>query len=213
MTESVGSFVEILASFNRKERFILLEQATSQTLRIQLNDSYRGKLATQIGKEIPESAYVAMDYHLNWLAAAVQVLAKGNVDVEVDLDLAAALGSNQEDIDLLVAWTDQSDTNHLVLVEAKAHTAWSNSQITSKMKRLNVILESAAFQTSGIKPSFVITSFDKPPNLKVPEGSEWILDDGEFRWVPLERTGKPLRIVRFPSKSSPENYWIETKKP
>ena len=43
---------------------------------------------------------------------------------------------NQEDADLLVAF-EQGDIIHLMLVEAKAETGWTNKQMCSKAKGLS----------------------------------------------------------------------------
>lgn len=49
--------------------------------------------------------------------------------------------ATQEDIDFLIAFADKDDSSlvHLVMLEAKGVTGWSNSQLARKARRLNAI--------------------------------------------------------------------------
>jgi len=62
----VTTFVEYLRRFNRKERFYLVGWALGRR-KFQLDDNFRISMAGKLGLEIPSSAFVAMDYHLNWI--------------------------------------------------------------------------------------------------------------------------------------------------
>lgn len=97
--------------------------------------------------------YAAMDYHLDWLRAALWCTSNewpGTVETEFSpVARAAAIEAapqqhdvmgNQEDIDLLVLIEDELMT-YLVLVEAKGDTSFSRSQLGSKLARLKLILD------------------------------------------------------------------------
>ena len=89
---------------------------------------------------VPADAFVAMDYHLDWIQMALY-LAR-TPDPPRPIPKEAVLGDgqknineNQMDVDLLVAF-DEGATTHLVLVEAKMETGWTNQQLCSKATRL-----------------------------------------------------------------------------
>ena len=63
----MSDLLELLESFNRKERFFLVSQAVG---RFQLSDDFRRELGEEINLKIPRGAFTAMDYHLDWLTAA-----------------------------------------------------------------------------------------------------------------------------------------------
>lgn len=67
----------VLSAFNRKERFFVFLHASgsddSEALHapsIGLSPRMRNQLSAAVGSEIPSGAFVATDYHLNWLYAA-----------------------------------------------------------------------------------------------------------------------------------------------
>ena len=62
--------IEWLESFNRKERFFLIGNALGNT-DFSLSDEYRTKLGAVLGIHPPKDAFVAMDYHLDWIHAGL----------------------------------------------------------------------------------------------------------------------------------------------
>lgn len=59
----------LLESFNRKERYFVVAQATG-TARMRLGSEFHAELGERIGLSVPQSASVYLDYHLDWLFAA-----------------------------------------------------------------------------------------------------------------------------------------------
>lgn len=119
-----------------------------------------------------QCVYAAMDYHLDWLHAALWC-AKHEWDPKlgaeftpkqrciespqtaVDPDrLQQDVMGNQEDVDLLLVIED-GDTTHLVLVEAKGVSSFDESQLRSKLKRLELILRKDVVP-SGLLVSLVL---------------------------------------------------------
>ena len=95
--------------------------------------------------------YAAMDYHLDWLRGALwctknRLAGAPNEDfvpVERFAKSPSALRDvmgNQEDIDLLLVIADERKT-HLVLVEAKGDSSFTETQISSKLSRLESIFQ------------------------------------------------------------------------
>ena len=169
--------IEILKSFNRKERFFLIQEASSGKA-FQLSDSYREKLAkVTCGVKIPDDAFVAIDYHLDWLYASL-FLTYCKPDEEDEKgpfpNNNSISTSSQLDIDLLVAF-EFCDMYHLILVEAKAYGSWDNKQLRNKAKRLCQIFgDNGDRYGPKVHPYFCITSPNKPENLVLDEWPDWI---------------------------------------
>jgi len=109
----------------------------------------------------PTCAYAAMDYHLDWLHAALWCTKNrwpGNPEDEfvpvprypgapttegslVDPKAQKDVMGNPEDIDLLLVIEDHPMT-HLVMIEAKGEASFSRLQLASKLARLKLILDS-----------------------------------------------------------------------
>ena len=66
----MSRIIKHLKSFNRKERFILLKRALGPEA-FRLDCEFRKELGDEIGVPIPDCAFVAMDYHLDWLQVAM----------------------------------------------------------------------------------------------------------------------------------------------
>ena len=67
-----------LEEFNRKERFFLVGMALGNP-EFRLGEEFRERLAQKLSLQVPRDAFVAMDYHLDWLAASLFLAAnEGN---------------------------------------------------------------------------------------------------------------------------------------
>ena len=150
------SFLELLQSFNRKERYHLLSDVLNDPFN--LSEDYRCRLQCAINVPVPKSAWVAMDYHLDWISVAVKLYgAKRSPDNCGKLDNSnnKLFKANQQDIELVIAFEVGMKIN-LVLVEAKAYEAkWDKNQLSSKLDRLREIFEPPV---EGIYPFLVLTS-------------------------------------------------------
>lgn len=96
--------------------------------------------------------YAAMDYHLEWLHAALWSV--GQTDPEFKAcpikrhpfetppsePKQHDVMGNQEDADLVLVIED-GDHTYLVLIEAKGDSSFSRSQLASKLSRLKLILD------------------------------------------------------------------------
>ena len=185
-------FLDTLKSFNRKERFILLHHVLGfEAQTFPLSDSFRRELAACVGiPHIPRGTYVAMDYHLDWLHLAVHIASEAGVEWPVAN--AGLMRGNQQDIDLLVAFEERGEI-HLVLVEAKGDTYWSNDQLYSKVARLDGI-----FPTAGIAvPHFVLMSPVESHRIQCDDWPGWMKrEDGRPYWLELPLPDGLLKPVR-----------------
>ena len=159
--------IDNLKAFNRKERFILLHKVlgfSDQSFR--LGDAFRAELSECLKVDIPSDAFVAMDYHFDWLQMAMYLTVNPRPGRQIrnsDKDLVVG---NQMDIDLLIAFEKDART-HLVLVEAKGDTAWSNDQLGSKVERLQRIFTEDRPGRDSVEPHFVMMSPKKSDNEKL----------------------------------------------
>lgn len=179
----MDDLIDLLGSFNRKERFILLTQVTAGDRALTVSTQFRERLNALLHAEVqvPDLEQVehviAMDFHLNWLAAALQLALDGKgvgEDLE-QMEFSSKLSGagllpprrtferNQEDIDLLLCWKDEAG-HKLVLLEAKAHSPFSIKQIASKSARLATLFgaEGERYAGRNVHVAIVLAGLREP---------------------------------------------------
>jgi len=127
-----------LKRFNRKERYWVVRTALGshgETLDAGFCAALERVLSDKEVKINPREAWWGMDYHFNWLFAALRMHCDEYEPGEERAwsNAAGAVQGNQEDIDLVVA-----TGSDLILVEAK-NGAWSSDQLRSKIERLKLL--------------------------------------------------------------------------
>ena len=211
-TGSDGGFglldlLELLESFNRKERFFLVRQALGN---FQLSDEFRRELGDAISVAIPRDAFAAMDYHLEWLTAALYAHECGDLNRIFDNPQQQVIKGNQQDTDLLVAFQDD-ERHHIVLVEAKGATGWTKKQMRSKADRLTQIFGSDGNRYSGVMPHFCLASPCPPKKLRASEWPRWMSkDDGSYYWLRLNFPEDRVMVTRCDvhgNQSAKGNYF------
>ena len=180
----MSELVEHLRSFNRKERFILLRHALgAQTFR--LDEGFARRLGHVLDLTIHGDAFVAMDYHLDWLQAALEVAERPYEELPIADPKRELVEANQRDADLLVAF-EQGPTTHVVLLEAKVETSWTNSQLRPKVERLRRIFGDSP-RTNLATPHFVLLSPHRPQKIASADWPPWMKPGGRPLWMPLPR--------------------------
>lgn len=180
--------IEVLESFNRKERFFLIAQALGQEdgagePAFTLHPKFRKELEQKIGIEVPIDAFVAMDYHLDWLQASLTLAPVIQDEVFDFSNEGEVIKGTQEDVDLLVAFRE-GERCHLVLVEAKAYSGWTNDQMISKSNRLREIFGDDGTKNRDAIPHFCLIG-PKPEKLKTETFPEWMKPGGELLCLDL----------------------------
>ena len=203
----MADLIELLESFNRKERYFLISHALGN---FQLSDDFRRKLSKEIGLRIPGNAYAAMDYHLDWLIAALHAHQRGNVDDPFNNPERKLVKGNQEDIDLLVAFKDNGK-HHLVLVEVKGATGWINKQLKSKADRLSLVFGPEGNCHPGVEPHFCLASPNCPQHLEASEWPKWMSKGNDpYFWIKLKFPKCRKKVTRCESSGRPSakgNYF------
>ena len=188
------SLIDYLRDFNRKERFILLDHVLGDRGKVfSLNRHFRDELKDTLDLEIPANAFVAMDYHLDWIQMALHLAYRP--DSIQAIQNRGLVEANQEDVDLLVAFNSGSQI-HLVLVEAKADTGWTNKQLKSKARRLERIFNKRV--RKAVAPHFVLMSRSKPSDdLETANWPPWMKrEGGAAHWLDLPLRDGLLKVTR-----------------
>ena len=166
--------IELLESFNRKERYFLIKESLGG---FELCNHFRSKLSEAIGVSIPDSSYLAMDYDLECIAASV--LAHEQSDGESNFDRTySGFPNSYPDVDLLIAYRDGEDC-HIILVEAKGYTGWLNKQLQTKADYLRFIFGVDGKKHPKVTPHFCLLSPRQPTGRLETEGwPEWMTKSG-----------------------------------
>lgn len=210
------SLIEALQAFNRRERQILVGWVLDR-ITFPLGYEFRDVLSGVLSPlRVPADSYVAMDYTLNWLAAAL-MWSSGEVtghDVEVQNPATGVDVQDISDTDLLVAFAHGSET-HLVLLEAKGYTKWDTQQLKRKIERLSTIFGHDGERFASVIPHWVFVSPGPPPNLN---WAKWMVDPstGAPHYLPLPQpAGHKLAIGRCDEngKKKDGGYWTIRESP
>ena len=174
--------IALLESFNRKERFFLISQALGD---FQLSDEFRKELGKAICLTIPRCAFAAMDYHLEWLTAALYAHKSGCIGNLFDNPQQQVIKGGQTDTDLLVAFKDGGQY-HIVLVEAKGDTGWTNGQMRTKAEHFCRIFGAEGNRYPGVVPHFCLASPRRPQRLDAGKWPGWMSRiNGSYFWLKL----------------------------
>lgn len=225
--------IELLKRFNRKERFHLLNQVVAGGVSLDKDMARELDKKLSLGSLLYDNSdrcFIAMDYHLDWLYAALFLATLKEIDSDEvprqffkreclkALDGAPIVKGNQEDIDLLIG-VEREGVVHLIMIEAKGDTAWSTKQMKSKIKKLKAIFGDVGDNFDHVKPHYVLLSPREPQKLKLTL-PEWIRNkdaEHEFSWMKLAMFDEKgfWKIQRTkegpPSKKCPEDGYPNWK--
>ncbi|MCY4199483.1 MAG: hypothetical protein OXC53_03325 [Rhodobacteraceae bacterium] len=152
--------IEKLRFFDRKERFAVLREVLGFHPEFpSLDCGFRRRLMECIGIKVPESCFLAMDYHLDWIELAIYWAKHPSIQPGRRFPTPdCAINKSQQDIDLLIAFQELGANKiktHLVMIEAKAYSSWNNKQLESKTARLRKIMEKVQMPDE-LQPHFVL---------------------------------------------------------
>lgn len=200
----MNELIDILKRFNRKERFYLVGMALGNK-DFSLSKEFREKLKSKLNLEIPYNVFAAMDYHIDWIYASLLLYQKGKSFYEKDENITAT----QEDIDFLIAFW-QNGGYHLIMLEAKGETGFSNRQMNHKAKRLGRIFGPKGDKWQGITPHFAIVSPNEPQKLKGEKWPHWMKPNNEACWIKMDMPSGLIKVTRCDEgggSSKSGKYW------
>lgn len=175
------TLLEHIKHFNCKERFLLIQHVLPAAQ--PLAETFIAEINALLGTALTPSDYWCIDYHLDWLYAALTLHA-GDLadDAQIEID-DRCFKASQEDIDLLLVSTRGAQTD-LVLVEAKATTGWTNKQLRSKADRFGAIFGDDGRRWPGVQPHFVLMSPRRPGRrLGTTAWPTWMRS---YHWIALQ---------------------------
>jgi len=206
----MNSIVKNLNQFNRKERFFLVGTALGNP-QFRLCTSFREKVGNAFNLQIPDSAFAAMDYHLDWIYASL-FLAFDNSGARIFSNEKGLITATQEDIDFIIAYP-MDKTCHIILLEAKGVTGFTNSQLQSKIDRLRDIFGGSLENYRGVMPHFAIISPKKPSEIDTNGWPKWTTRDREPIWIKMAIHEENLKAVTrcdANGKPSAQGKWWRT---
>ena len=193
ISEGCQDLIELLDQFNRKERYFLICDALGLD-KFSLSEEFCKRLEFMLGVTIPTDAQVWMDYHLDWLAAAVVKWHEpSESDVYPNTDLVRG---SQQDVDLLVAFKE-GGYYRLVFIEAKGYESWTNGQALAKAKRLETIFGKHGDKHPGLRVHYCLMSPRPPKRLNYDEWPDWMKPNGAPVWLELPVPYPRLEVNRW----------------
>lgn len=214
-----GSLEHRLSVFNAKERFALIQRVTGMS--IAPSPAFLAETLQSCGIEANAGrVFCAMDYHLDWLYAA---LMKDQLDPEPMPLVADEYGSfpvtgRQQDADFVMCFTaknaDGNPVTHLLLIEAKGVGAWDSDQVAEKLKQYRAMRPAFA-RNPHVCPRLVLMSPDDPRRKESRQSTRFrglladFKDFGEVAWVkmPMPETHMVNRLRDEGRKDGPFTRW------
>ncbi len=197
--------IEALRSFDRKERFAVLRETLGFDLEApHLDYGFRAKLNNCIDKkkeiQCPQQAFLAMDYHLDWIEMALDRAARRETGPKSPFlnKNFSEINKNQQDVDLLIAFEADvtgNTTTHLVLIEAKAYLYWNNAQLIEKANRLRVIFGEDGERWKFVRPHYVLMTAKRSQGIRPHAWPKWMRDGDEVNWLDYDLPSR-LKISR-----------------
>ena len=143
-----------------------------------LDDDFLSRLADCLDVDVPKRAFLAMDYHLDWIELALHRTRYPGLQPGTHFRNPAPdrINDNQQDSDLLVAFEGDRESRpvtHLVLIEAKAYLSWDNRQLKCKAERLGKIFGGNGCRYEAIEPHLVLMTAHEPKSICTAGWPDW----------------------------------------
>ena len=183
-------FEEVIKAFDSHERGILFQWAAEGPFA--LSPSRCQALSELVGVRIPARPYLAMDYTLDWLHAAITCYLTPTAWQVPQPIVGKTITGSQEDVDLLVAWED--DRPRLLLVEAKGFTGWSNKQMASKAARLESIITPPVLERIDVH--FVLVGPSESKGLLTDTWPAWMRHENRVHFLQVDDPGARRGVRR-----------------
>ncbi len=210
-----NKLIENLKSFNRKERFYLVGQMLGNP-DFRMDKTQLAEISKLIDTTIPSEYFAAMDYHLDWIYASLFLIQEHDkktfprnfIDNKQQIDLQ--ISGTQEDVDFLLAFVDHENTTHIVMIEAKGDSYFSNAQLNSKNKRFNAIFGDEN-TWPNVRPHFLLCSPKEPQNVSIEEPAYFIFKSSKLLWLELDMGDGKNKVTRWGENDKPcsdGKYWV-----
>ncbi|HHQ4611761.1 TPA: hypothetical protein ACSP2B_004054 [Aeromonas veronii] len=204
-----NSLIDNLKSFNRKERFYLIGQMLGNP-EFRMDENQLDEISKLIKVKIPSEYFAAMDYHLDWIYASLfltqehgeKIFQRNFIDNNKKVDLQ--ISGTQEDVDFLLAFIDPENKTHIVMIEAKGDSYFSNGQLDSKNKRFKAIFGNEN-TWPNVRPHFIICSPKKPQKINIEEPAYFMFKNFTLPWLELDMGNGKNKVTRCVQNGEPSN--------
>jgi hypothetical protein len=164
-----GSLEWRLSKFNAKERFALIQRILG--VHFVPHADFLKEVTGEGFIPLPEDVFCAMDFHLDWLYAALM-----NIELVEKKALTFDIGTitgKQQDVDFVLCFTDKArHETHLLLIEAKGFGSWDTAQMKSKFLQYRAM--KAAFALNpDVKPRLILMSPVDPFGNQTPQNEKF----------------------------------------
>ena len=175
-------FIYLLKAFNRKERFALINKIFGTNVETP-HAAFINELKSTLNLSINNITFWGVDYHIDWLAAALAYYNQNKTPGDGHLfNQNDYFCFTQEDIDFIVCFKADNGRHNIILVEAKYCTKWKADQLDSKTARIERIVEN---NKKYFDFHMILMSPFKPQQLQ-----------GAWEWMPLDHVNKLYRVAR-----------------
>lgn len=209
----MSGLIDNLRSFNSKERFFLIGKVLGNP-DFRLSTAFKNNLGNKLELDIPDSAFAAMDYHLDWLYASLYLTFNGEPH-GVHPNKNKIIRAQQEDVDFIIAF-DSGGTYHIILIEAKGVTGWTNRQLDSKAKRFGQFFGVEGTNWRGVIPHFLLMSPRRPSHdVHFSGWPAWMHSNGQVNWLELKIPQDLYKVTRCDAKGRNDRngkYWKRQKR-
>lgn len=200
--------IENLRSFNSKERFFLIGHILGNT-EFAPSEAFTEIAEDKVGLKIPDESFAAMDYHLDWLYASLCLTFNDGGESQIFANTDQIIKAQQEDIDFIIVFAEE-DFCHVILIEAKGVTGWTNKQMNSKAMRFGEIFGSDGKKWPRVKPHFVLLSPRRPKYLDVSKWPNWMAVRDQLPWIELPVPTGLRKVTRCNSEGQEDRngqFW------
>ncbi|MBC8752405.1 MULTISPECIES: hypothetical protein [Paraburkholderia] len=214
MSFSADSLEYKLGRFNAKERFALIQRVLG--VEFVPHAGFLSEVLAKCGINAkPERVFCAMDFHLDWLyAALISNELRQDEPLRLLADEAGVLPvtGRQQDADFVMCFTERPATapaiTHLLLVEAKGVGSWDAKQMRSKLAQYRA-MKPAFDRNPNVRPRLVLMSPQNPIPSTTRQSAAFrnVIDSfnefGEVVWVelPVDNT---FSVVRCNAEGAPD---------
>lgn len=205
-----SDLLEYFSSFNRKERFHLIGQFLGNQ-NFSLDSKVLHDLCEMLSIDTPDNYFSAMDYHLDWIYASLELAYKGNTGLKWRDELCVS--GTQEDVDFLIVFKDKQGVAHIVMIEAKGATSFINNQLKSKSDRLKAIFGVSGSNWSGVIPHFLVCSPRESAKIDTINMPDFMLNESNdgLIWFKLHMPIGLQKVTRCDEQGRPSTegkYWM-----
>jgi len=199
--------IQLLYDLSCHERSYVLRDITGEC---RVSTEYQERIANFL--KIPQCTvgFWDIDYCIDWIYAAL-FLSQTEPTGSVYENVGNLIKGNNEDVDILLALRTENRVD-LVMVEVKVEKPFSQSQLTSKVRRLNGIFGANGDKFPNIHPHWVLASPCRSRRIRTEAWPNWMtIARDEYLWYEMKKNFHSMKVTRCDSDGTPckeGSHWM-----